>query len=163
MTFAPQIVDRPAELYAAFRQQVSMDAIVAFADRVPTVAQWLASHDAFPTGPAFFRYNVIDMERAMEMEGGFPIAAWIPADGDFYCAELPAGRYVTVTHIGAPSELMGVTGDLLAWAADQGLEFDHHDTPAGDEWECRLEIYRTDPRTEPDMSKWETELAFKLA
>ena len=27
----------------------------------------------------------------------------------------------------------------------------------------RLEIYKTDPAEEPDMSKWETELAFKLA
>jgi len=28
---------------------------------------------------------------------------------------------------------------------------------------CRLEIYLTDPSVEPDMSKWETQLAFRLA
>jgi hypothetical protein len=28
---------------------------------------------------------------------------------------------------------------------------------------CRLELYKTDPAVEPDMNKWETELAFRLA
>jgi hypothetical protein len=34
-------------------------------------------------------------------------------------------------------------------------------TPDGDRWAARLEIYRDDD--EPDMGKWEIELAFKLA
>lgn len=29
--------------------------------------------------------------------------------------------------------------------------------------ECRLEIYHTDPRDEPDMTKWETQLTFRIA
>ena len=33
----------------------------------------------------------------------------------------------------------------------------------GERWGCRLEIYLTDSSQEPDMSKWVTELAFKLA
>ena len=33
----------------------------------------------------------------------------------------------------------------------------------GDRWACRLETYLTDPRQEPDMSKWVTQLAFSLA
>ena len=37
---------------------------------------------------------------------------------------LPAGRYATVTHVGHPSELMGVTKSLLDWAAGQGLTWD---------------------------------------
>jgi hypothetical protein len=36
-------------------------------------------------------------------------------------------------------------------------------SPEGERWGCRLEIYRTDPQAEPDMTKWETELAFRLA
>jgi hypothetical protein len=28
---------------------------------------------------------------------------------------------------------------------------------------CRLEIYLTDPGKQPDMDKWETQLAFRLA
>ncbi|MEW2631198.1 hypothetical protein AB0903_05965 [Streptomyces sp. NPDC048389] len=29
-------------------------------------------------------------------------------------------------------------------------------------WGCRTESCRTGPRVEPDMSKWEIELAFRL-
>ena len=34
---------------------------------------------------------------------------------------------------------------------------------SGDRWGSRLEIHLTDPRQEPDMSKWQTQLAFRLA
>jgi hypothetical protein len=34
---------------------------------------------------------------------------------------------------------------------------------AGDRWGARLEFYLTDPAEEPDMSKWQTQLAFRLA
>ncbi len=33
----------------------------------------------------------------------------------------------------------------------------------GERWGSRLEIYLTDPNEEPDMSKWQTQLAFRLA
>jgi len=33
----------------------------------------------------------------------------------------------------------------------------------GERWGSRLEIYLTDPDREPDMSKWATQLAFRLA
>ena len=76
---------------------------------------------------------------------------------------LPAGRYATLTHVGHPSELMGATKALLDWAAGQGLTWDMSPDADGDRWGSRLEIYLTDPREEPDMSKWVTQLAFRLA
>jgi hypothetical protein len=36
-------------------------------------------------------------------------------------------------------------------------------TAAGGRWGSRLEIYLSDPREEPDMSKRVTQLAFRLA
>jgi hypothetical protein len=44
--------------------------------------------------------------------------------------------------------------------AEHGVNWDVTATPEGDRWGCRLEIYGTD---EPDMDKWQTELAFRLA
>ncbi len=76
---------------------------------------------------------------------------------------LPAGRYATLTHAGHPSELMAATKALLDWAAEQGLTWDVTPGADGDLWACRLENYLTDPSQEPDMSKWVTQLAFKLA
>jgi len=36
-------------------------------------------------------------------------------------------------------------------------------TDAGDAWGARLEVFLTDPRVEPDIERWQTELAFLLA
>jgi hypothetical protein len=36
-------------------------------------------------------------------------------------------------------------------------------TPEGERWNARIESYRTDPNVQPDMNKWEVELAFRLA
>jgi hypothetical protein len=52
---------------------------------------------------------------------------------------------------------------LLNWAGEQGLTFDVTPTAEGDRWGARLEIYETDPALEPDLDKWETQLAFRLA
>jgi protein subunit release factor B len=52
---------------------------------------------------------------------------------------------------------------LLSWADEHGLEWDVADTRAGQRWGCRLEVLKTNPNDEPDMSKWETDLVFKLA
>jgi hypothetical protein len=58
---------------------------------------------------------------------------------------------------------VAATEALLDWAAEQGLTWDMTPGADGDRWACRLEIYLTDPRQEPDMSKWVTQLAFRLA
>jgi effector-binding domain-containing protein len=76
---------------------------------------------------------------------------------------LPAGRYVTVRHVGHPSTLMAATAALLDWAAAKGLKWDISPSPEGERWGCRLEVYLSDPESEPDMSKGVTELAFRLA
>jgi hypothetical protein len=49
------------------------------------------------------------------------------------------------------------------WAAEQSLTWDVTPSESGDRWGCRLENYLTDPSQEPDMSKWVTQLAFRLA
>lgn len=76
---------------------------------------------------------------------------------------LPAGRYATVTHTGHPDELIAVTGALLEEGAARGLTWDATETERGTRWGCRLELLLTNPAEQPDTSKWETELAFRLA
>jgi effector-binding domain-containing protein len=87
----------------------------------------------------------------------------VAGDGRVIAGVLPAGRYVIMRHVGHPDELMAATGSLLDWAAEQGLTWDVSPSPAGDRWGARLEIYHSDPDVEPDMTKWETELVFRLA
>ena len=158
-----EVTQRDAQPYVGVVTRVPMSRVYTVGDRLSEVYAFLAAREIEPAGPPFWRYLVIDMERELEIEAGVPVADPVDGEGDIRAGVLPAGRYVTVTHVGHPDELMGVTGDLLAWADAQGLTFDRADSPDGDAWVSRLEIYKSDPAVEPDMSKWETQLAFKLA
>ena len=92
-----------------------------------------------------------------------PVGAAVDGDAGVVSGVLPAGRYATLTHVGHPSELAEATKALLDWAARQGLSWDMTPADGGERWGARLEIYLTDPEQEPDMSKWHTRLAFRLA
>jgi effector-binding domain-containing protein len=162
MTAEPAIEYRAAIPYVSVQRSVTMTTIGEIADRLPELAGWLASRGLAPAGGPFFRYHVIDMPRLV-IEAGFPVAGEVPIEGDLKAGSLPAGRYVTVTHAGHPEGLLDVTADLLAWAEKEGLTWDMTEKADGQHWGARLEFYNTDPRVEPDMNKWQMELAFRLA
>jgi effector-binding domain-containing protein len=163
MSVTPEIETRTEQPYAAVRARTSMDGIAAFAPRTSEVFGWLGARGLAPAGPPFLKYNVIDMARELEIEAGVPVAAAVDGDDHVVTGVLPAGRYATVTHTGHPSELVDATGALLDWAKEQGLTWDMSPAEDGDRWVARVEFYLTDPAEEPDMSKWETQLAFRLA
>jgi effector-binding domain-containing protein len=164
MSSAPEIVTRAEQPYVAIRTQVTMEDLGTV---VPPLNQevfaWLGERGVAPAGAPFWKYNVIDMTGKLEVEAGAPVAAAVVGEGRVVSGMLLAGRYATLTHIGHPSELMAATGALLDWAAAQGLTWDMSPGVNGERWGCRLESYLTDPREEPDMSKWVTQLAFRLA
>jgi effector-binding domain-containing protein len=163
MSAAPEIVTRAAQPYAAVRARVTMAELSGLGTRFDEVFAWLGARGLAPAGAPFWRYNVIDMARELELDVGVPVAAAVDGDGHVVSGVLPAGRYATLTHVGHPSELYGITGTLLDWAAGQGLTWDMSPGEQGERWGARLETYLTDPSEEPDMSKWVTELAFRLA
>ena len=160
----PVIVDRPAAPYVAIPATLPMERFATdLPPLVPRVVGWALQHGLELSGPPFFRYNVVNMSAPMELEVGVTVTAGTAGDDGVVSGVLPAGRYASVVHVGHPAGLMQATVDLLAWAEGKGLAFDVQPSPQGDRWAARLELYRTDPRQEPDMDKWETELAFKLA
>lgn len=160
MSEEPEITERPAQPYVAIAASVTM---ATLGTEVPPlngeVFAWLAAKGIAPAGPPFWRYTMVDMEHSLEVEAGVPVASPVAGDdGRVLAGVLPAGRYVTMRHVGPPDSLAGATGELLSWASSKGLTFDTDGTT----WGCRLEIYLTDPATQPDMTKWETELSFRL-
>jgi effector-binding domain-containing protein len=163
MSSAPEIVTRAAQPYAAIRARVTMADLGTLGARFGEVFAWLGARGLEPAGAPFWRYNVIDMARKLEVDVAVPVAAAVDGDDRVVSGVLPAGRYATLTHVGHPSELAGVTKTLLDWAAGEGLTWDMSLGEDGERWGARLEIYLTDPSEEPDMSKWVTELAFRLA
>lgn len=172
MTTEPSIVHRSAQPYLAIRGTVTPQTISAIADRLPEVFGWLAAHGIEPAGAPFLRYDVIDPDGSLKMQAGVPVATEATGDADVVAGAgaglevtaevLPAGRYATVTHVGHPDQLPTVVAALLEWAASQGLRWDMTRTDQGERWGCRLEVYHTDPREEPDPHKWETDLLFRL-
>jgi effector-binding domain-containing protein len=159
----PKIIERAEQPYVAVRGTVTMQTFEMIVDRFPEVFNWLADQGRQPSGAPFFKFNVIDMERELEVEAGVPIDEPGVSSGEVICAVLPAGSYVTATHIGHPDELVGVTAEVLSWAADRGLVWDAWETDAGTRWACRLLVSKTDLTEEPNMDKQETELLFRLA
>jgi effector-binding domain-containing protein len=158
----PTVVERSAQPYAAIRAFVTMQNLGAILPPLhPEVRKWLQEQGTGPVGAPFFKYNVIDMERQLEVEVGWPVAMEMAGGGEVVGGVLPGGRYATVLYTGHPDGLMEATRALLEWAAGQGLDWDVATTADGDRWSSRLEIYKSDD--DADMNKWETELAFKLA
>jgi effector-binding domain-containing protein len=160
---APEIRQRAAQHYAGISAWVTMTTIGSVADRIPEIFGWLGARGIAPAGPPFFRYHVVDMERELHVEAGVPVASPTEDDGDIRAGTLPAGEFVVMTHTGAPDTLVAATAELLAWADARGLAFDVSRTDAGEKWGCRLEFYLTDPAQQPDLSQWQTQLAFRLA
>ena len=163
MDVAPEISQRAAVPYVGISQWVSMAELGSVADRIPEIFGWLGTHGIAPAGPPFFRYDVIDMKRQLLVEVGVPVASAVQDDGNIQAGTLPAGEFAVMTHTGAPPTLEAATAALLAWAEARGLAWDVVETDAGEKWGCRVEFYLTDPTEQPDLSKWQTELAFRLA
>lgn len=121
---------------------------------------WMEEHKLKPSGPPFLRYHVIDMRGFMDLEFCFPVRKALPDDGEGKAGVLPAGRYASLIYSGG-----GISGNraLIEWVRSQGLEFDRWDTEQGDNFRGRYETYLTDPKVEPRKSRWQIEVAIKLA
>jgi effector-binding domain-containing protein len=162
MAKEPSVTERSAQPYAAITAKVTMDTI---GEVVPPLNQevfaWLGARGIKPTGAPFWKYNIVDMARGMEIEAGVPTAEKLDGDERVHTGVLPEGRYATLLHVGHPKTLMDATARLLKWADEQGLNWDVSPSPDGERWGGRLEIYHDEPGQ--DMNEWETELAFRLA
>lgn len=160
----PQLVQRAEQPYAAIRVLVTMQEL---GDVVPPlndeVFAWLAQQGVQAAGPPFWKYNVIDMERQLEIEAGAPTASAITGDDRVSTGVLPAGTYATLTNTGHPSTLIDATRALLEWGDRQSVRWDRSEVGEGEQWGSRLEIYLTDPDEQPDLTQWQTELAFRVA
>lgn len=164
MLTEPKIVERSETFYAGIGATVTMGDFPRHADTLfPELMRWVAQRGLAIAAAPFIKYNRIDMEHGLDVEFAVPLERAAAGDGRVETASLPAGRYASITHFGGFDGLAGATAALLDWARGQGLHFAVDGNPDGDVWASRIEIYHTDPRSEPDRSRWETEIAIKLA
>jgi effector-binding domain-containing protein len=159
----PQIIKRPAQPYVARRTQVTMQELGSVIPQLlAAVYAWLREHGIAPTGAPFIRYRVIDMRAKLDIELGVPIGQMVGSDDPLVADALPAGRYATLIYTDVARGIEANKA-LLDWGAQQGLVWDSWPEGSGEGFGARVEFYLTDPQDEPDLAKWETEVAIRLA
>jgi effector-binding domain-containing protein len=157
----PKIDTRPKQVYMGIRTIAPFKGMSKVIDRIVNeLNAWVAENKIKIAGPPFLRYHVIDMRGFMDIEFGFPVRKALPDDGDVKADVLPAGRYASLIFSGG-----GISGNraLIEWVRAQGMDFDRWDSEQGDNFRSRYETYLTDPKVEPRKSKWQIEVAIKLA
>ena len=157
----PKIVTRPEQPYMGIRTIAPFKGMFKVVESLrKEMNAWVDEHSLTQSGPPFLRYHVIDMRGSMDIEFSFPFRKALPNDGNVKAGILPAGRYASLIFSGG-----GISGNraLIEWVRAQGLEFDRWDTSQGDNFRGRYETYLTDPKIEPRKSKWQIEVAIKLA
>ncbi len=157
----PKIDTRPKVIYMGIRTIAPFKGMFKVVETLrQELNAWISASDITTAGPPFLRYHVIDMRGAMDISYGVPIPRALPAEGRIQTGELPAGRYASLIFSGG-----GISANrtLIEWVRAQGLEFDRWDTKEGDNFRGRYERYLTDPKIQPLKSKWEIEVAIKLA
>jgi hypothetical protein len=127
MAAQPGIVQRTEQPCVAVRALVTMrtPGEVLPAPH-PMARRWLRSRGVPPAGQPFYTYNVIDMDRQPEVEAGFPVAAPATGEDRVLTAFMPAGWCGALWRTGRPHGLVGATGTLLDWAAQQSLALGRH-------------------------------------
>jgi effector-binding domain-containing protein len=163
MISEPRVVERPAQPYVARRTQVMMQELgPVIPQLLATVYAWLREQGIAPAGAPFIRYRVIDMQAQLDIELGVPTAQAVGSEDPFVADVLPAGRYATLIYTDV-ARGMEANKALLDWGAQQGLVWDSWPEGNGEGFGARLEVYLTDPKDEPDLAKWETDVAIRLA
>lgn len=127
---------------------------------LPELFGWLAARGVAPAGAPFFRYVTMGQGEGMTVDVGVPVAAGVAGDERVQPDALPAGRYAVLTHVGDFANVHAANVALHEWLQAHRLAaapVDGRESPG-----AHLESYLSDPATEPDPSKWVTEVAIRL-
>jgi hypothetical protein len=157
---APSIVVEPDRPYAGIRLVTPFKGMFAVRDRLMRELYSWFDQEGVEPGLTFFRLLVVDMAGDMEIEVGVVTTEPVTGTDRIRPGVLPAGRYAAMTYVNHGRRANGM---LIDWIRDHDLPMDRVADPAGDRFGCRYEAYRTDPRTEPMKTRWQIELAIRLA
>jgi effector-binding domain-containing protein len=152
---------RDEKHYMGIRTQTPFKGMFAVVDQLrKELYAWFKAQGIEPEGPAFLRYHVIDMAGEMDIEFGIQVTKILPGAERVTPGVLPAGHYANLIYRGS-----GMRGNkaLIGWGKENGIAWDRWDDARGDAFRCRYEAYLTDPKVEPRKTKWDVDLAIKVA
>ncbi|MQA76322.1 MAG: hypothetical protein GEU88_18680 [Solirubrobacterales bacterium] len=151
MTQEPEIRELAAQEAAVERAVTDAAGMAATVDRAfPALFGRLEELGVTPAGAPFIRY--LKTGERLEIELGVPVPGGVEELRAAERTSLPAGRAAVLRHIGHFQGLREAGERLLSWVDEHGEQ------AAGPHWET----YVTDPRSEPDSSKWITDVYLPL-
>ncbi len=90
-----------AKPYLGLRKTVTMATFASAIDLgFPELFEWLETHGVETIEAPFVRYYVVDIAAELEIELGVPVHSEVKSDDRVQHAQLPAGEYVTMLHVG---------------------------------------------------------------
>lgn len=104
-----------------------------------------------PAGPPFALYMDVSGPE-WDIRLGAPVAGMVSEGEGVKMGELPGGKVAATWHVG-PYDKLGET-----WTALEAWLKEHDYETSGMCWES----YVTDPDTEPDSSKWKTQIVWAV-
>jgi effector-binding domain-containing protein len=149
MTITYTIVDSvlPAQYTAVVRGEMDAEHMpIWLGEAYADVAEYLASAGVAPAGPPFARYTFL--AQTVGIEAGFPVPFEVAGDGRVEPSRLPEGAAAVTTHTGPYEDLERAYRAVVEWLDTRGRQ------QRGPHWE----VYLTDPNTEPDPSRWRTDV-----
>jgi len=90
--------------------------------------------------------------KLFDLEAGLPVNAKIQPTGEIICREIPTQRTVMASYWGSYNKTGIVYQSIEKYIKDKRL------TMAGAPWE----VYVTDPQSESDTAKWQTDIYFPV-
>ena len=161
MTSEPVISRRSEKYYVGIRIQTPMSGMSKQISKLfKELNSWISKNEIKQVGPPFLRYHVIDMKGEMDIEACIPVKKGTLGTANIKPDILPSGKYAHLIYSGS-----GILGNkaLIEWIGIKGLHFDRWNSAKGDNFRSRYETYLTDPKIQPLKTKWEIEVAIKLA
>jgi len=162
MITEPNLERRKKQYYAAIRMAVPIPFGKYLQPAWDEVYDWLKEKDIKPSGPAIIRYLTTDMSKELDLDVGFTVDKAVKGNNRITAGFLPAGRYATLLYTG-PYKGKGIfkaTVALLDWAKENKIKWNTSKKKGVEWWNGRTEFYFSDPATEKDPKKFQTELAF---
>ncbi len=117
------------------------------------VMQYIGMNNIECTAPPFARYLLWDEKSDKNiMECGIFVKGPVQEKNRIKYAELPAQKYASAIHYGSYETIPNTHAAIDKYVKDHKL------VVIGPP----MEIYKTDPQKEPDMTKWETEILYPV-
>lgn len=152
MSLEIEVVDVEESSYLGIREVADVSAIpTKMGELYGELFAFVGRKGIQPAGPPFAIYHSFSPPNT-DLECAIPVIAPVEGEGRVKAGKLPPGKALRAMHIGPYDRLHETYNFMSAYAKEKNLKLS----------ELVWEYYLTDPNTEPDSSKWRTEIFLQV-